>query len=509
MKLRQQIIAFGLAGALGAALVGAIGLLTTAHLGDDLTASVRSAATLQASQAADMMHDAVRGDAQLALIGALEKDQARIAEARDGLKAHARTFDESLASLTPDLLSDEGRKALEEVRPRVQAYLAAAQAMVNAAGTDVEAAHRASPALQRAFADLEHKMGALSQAIEEHSEAINTDAQASVATARHAVGGALLATVAAVVLGALWLAGRMTRPMASAVQAAERLAGGDLTVQIEPAGNAETVQLLQALQRMRGSLAHTVQDVQRHATQVAEASGQIAQGNQDLSHRTELQAGSLQQTASTMEELGGTVHNNAEHARQASTLAQDASGVALKGGAVMAQVVQTMSGINDSSRRIADIIATIDGIAFQTNILALNAAVEAARAGDQGRGFAVVASEVRSLAQRSAAAAREIKTLVGASVERVAEGSALVGQAGGTMDEIVAAIRRVSAIVGEISAASAEQSAGVGMVGKSVAEMDTATQQNAALVEESAAAASALRDQAHALVQSVAVFRVA
>jgi len=241
---------------------------------------------------------------------------------------------------------------------------------------------------------------------------------------------------------------------------------------------------------------------------VATASAQIAQGNQDLSGRTEQQASALQQTAATMDELGSTVRNNADNAKQANQLALGASAVAVRGGGVVGQVVETMKGINQSSRKIADIIGVIDGIAFQTNILALNAAVEAARAGEQGRGFAVVASEVRSLAQRSAEAAKQIKVLISASVERVEQGTAQVDQAGRTMEEIVGAIKRVSDIVGEISAASAEQSSGVSQVGEAVTQMDQATQQNAALVEESAAAAQSLQQQAQQLVEAVAIFKL-
>jgi methyl-accepting chemotaxis protein len=242
---------------------------------------------------------------------------------------------------------------------------------------------------------------------------------------------------------------------------------------------------------------------------VATASAQIAQGNQDLSQRTEQQAAALQQTAASMEQLGSTVKLNADNARQANQLALSASGVAVQGGEVVNQVVATMKGIQDSSRRIADIIGVIDGIAFQTNILALNAAVEAARAGEQGRGFAVVATEVRSLAQRSATAAREIKTLISASVERVEQGTAQVDLAGAKMAEIVGSVQRVTDIMAEISAASAEQSSGVNQVGQAVTQMDQTTQQNAALVEEGTAAAESLKGQAQQLVQAVAVFRLA
>jgi methyl-accepting chemotaxis protein len=249
--------------------------------------------------------------------------------------------------------------------------------------------------------------------------------------------------------------------------------------------------------------------VRTSAENVSLASAEIAKGNNDLSERTEQQASALEQTAASMEELGSTVHHNADNARKAGELASAASVVAIKGGDVVGQVVETMKGINDSSRQIADIISVIDGIAFQTNILALNAAVEAARAGEQGRGFAVVASEVRSLAQRSAQAAKEIKELISASVERVGRGTTLVDQAGSTMQEIVSSVKRVSDIMAEISAASTEQSSGVQQVGDAVTQMDQGTQQNAALVEESAAAASRLSSQAVELVQAVAVFRLA
>ncbi len=307
----------------------------------------------------------------------------------------------------------------------------------------------------------------------------------------------------------LWsIFGNVIASMGRAVQIAGDVAQGDLTHDIAATGRDEVAQLLQALGRMQHSLVDVVATVRQGSDAVAVASSEIAQGNHDLSARTESQASALEQTAASMEELSSTVRQNADNARQANQLALDASTVAERGGGVVAEVVDTMKGINDASRKIADIIGVIDGIAFQTNILALNAAVEAARAGEQGRGFAVVASEVRSLAGRSAEAAKEIKQLITDSVERVGQGTQLVDKAGATMTEVVGAIRRVTDIMGEISAASGEQASGVAQVGEAVTQMDHATQQNAALVEEMAAAASSLKGQAQGLVQAVSVFRL-
>jgi len=288
--------------------------------------------------------------------------------------------------------------------------------------------------------------------------------------------------------------------------ALSQIAEGNLAFQVPPTRYENS--LMQGLHRMQDSLRQLVGEVRQATDSITTASSEIAAGSQDLSGRTESQASSLEETAASMEELSSTVKLNADNARQANQLAQSASHVAVQGGQVVAQVVDTMKGINDSSKKIADIINVIDGIAFQTNILALNAAVEAARAGEQGRGFAVVASEVRSLAGRSAEAAKEIKTLINDSVSRVEQGSAQVDQAGTTMDEVVTSIRRVTDIVGEISVASTEQSQGVAQIGEAVTHMDQATQQNAALVEESAAAAMSLREQAQHLNQLVGTFRL-
>ena len=318
--------------------------------------------------------------------------------------------------------------------------------------------------------------------------------------------------LAAIALGiaCAWLITRsITVPIRAAVAVAEKVAAGDLSSRIVADSHDETGQLMRALGAMNASLAGIVGRVRGGTATITLASGEIAAGNQDLSARTEQQAGALEETAASMEELTSTVKQNAENARQANTLAGAASAIAGQGGVMVAEVVATMGSIDASSRKIVDIISVIDGIAFQTNILALNAAVEAARAGEQGRGFAVVAGEVRNLAQRSAAAAREVKALIDDSVSKVDAGSALVHHAGATMQEVVASVRQVNGIIGEITAASAEQETGISQVNRAIAEMDGVTQKNAALVEEAAAAAESMRLQAERLSDVVGVFKVA
>lgn len=318
-------------------------------------------------------------------------------------------------------------------------------------------------------------------------------------------------TLFSIILGsviAYWITRSITQPLGHAVEISKAVANGDLTVQITSNAKDETGQLMQSLKEMNDGLIHIVQQVRSGTDAIAAATSEIATGNLDLSSRTEQQASSLEETASSMEELTSTVKQNADNARQANQLASSASEVALRGGGVVAQVVDTMSSINESSRKIVDIISVIDGIAFQTNILALNAAVEAARAGEQGRGFAVVASEVRNLAQRSATAAKEIKELINDSVSKVDSGTKLVDQAGATMTEVVESVKRVSDVISEISAASQEQSSGIDQISQAIVNMDQVVQQNAALVEEAAAAAGSLQDQASGLVKVVGVFKI-
>jgi methyl-accepting chemotaxis protein len=459
--------------------------------------------------AADMSEQVHVVSRVLRTVTLLDEPVQRDAEANKIVEARAK-YDRAWEALQKLPASEAGK---------------AARAKIEAARQDARATNDKVLELARADKDneavallLKHaspKVAVWQAALDENIELQRKNNEVAYAAAHKADGTAELMLVVITALAialsgfAAWMITRsITEPMNRARTAAERVAEGDLTVELKADGKDEAAQLIGALARMRDSLARIVGGVRANADGVATASAQIAQGNADLSQRTEEQASALEETAASMEQLGSTVKQNADNAKQANQLALGASTVAIKGGEVVGQVVDTMKGINDSSKKIADIISVIDGIAFQTNILALNAAVEAARAGEQGRGFAVVAGEVRNLAQRSAEAAKEIKTLINASVERVEQGTALVDQAGTTMTEVVSSIKRVTDIMGEISAASTEQSAGVAQVGEAVTQMDQATQQNAALVEESAAAAESLKGQAQQLVQAVAVFRL-
>ncbi|MEO5660616.1 MAG: methyl-accepting chemotaxis protein [Polaromonas sp.] len=412
----------------------------------------------------------------------------------------------------------EGLKELEQLEGDFDKLYAMGKAMAATyvaqgmeAGNVLMKGSDSTPGFDKASEVLLAHMDAFRQREVDEATQLAANAEKTAVTM---LAGIVIAGLLACVLAALiaaWVVRSILQLLGGepgkAVQVAQRVGAGDLSVPIE-LRPGDTSSLMAELKTMQQRLSTVVTQVRQSSNEVATGSVEIAQGNHDLSSRTERQASALEQTAASMEELGATVKQNAESARQANQLAQGASSVAVKGGEVVAQVVGTMKGINDSSRKIADIISVIEGIAFQTNILALNAAVEAARAGDQGRGFAVVASEVRALAGRSAEAAREIKNLIGASVEQVAQGTVQADQAGATMAEVVSSIQRVTGIMGQISAASSEQAVGVAQVGEAVTHMDQTTQQNAALVEEMAAAASSLTAQAQNLVQTVSVFKV-
>jgi methyl-accepting chemotaxis protein len=418
----------------------------------------------------------------------------------------------TLAEIEPTLMAHaESIDILRRMEAASASYLAGADQLVKLiqAGEDAQARAYLLNELRPRLGILKEATGAELALQKQFSAAAAQDAAATYgSTIRQTWGLGLFALALAAGI-AFWITRSITRPLGRALDVANTVAAGDLTSRIDVTTRDETGQLLQALKTMNESLARTVGAVRAGTDTIAVAAEQVAAGSLDLSGRTEQQASALEETASSMEELTSTVRQNADNARQANKLAESASGVAARGGDVIHQVVDTMDEIQASSSKISDIIGVIDGIAFQTNILALNAAVEAARAGEQGRGFAVVATEVRNLAQRSAAAAKEIKVLIGDSSDKVANGSRLVAEAGATMGEIVDSVRRVTDIMAEISAASLEQTAGIEQINGAVAQMDEGTQQNAALVEETAAASNAMQEQAARLAQAVAVFRIA
>jgi methyl-accepting chemotaxis protein len=475
------------------------------------TAEVRSAQVPQLQRLADIELDLTRIEVLLRQAILAEKPEDETAALTD-LEARSTRLDPQLAAVGSAMHDEAGRQAFATLPGLLEAFRKAGAettALVRQNRkyeASVMLGEKALPALARLAEPLRAEKRRQADALDAAVAAV----EAHASSVKWTVLAAMLAVAGGLLAGS-WTLQRALRQLgAEPTQlkaVADAVAAGDLSTPITlHAGDGSSV--MAALKAMRDQLSATVAAVRLNADSVATASAQIASGNADLSSRTERQAGALRQTAAAMEALDTTVRQNADHARQASVLARDSSGVAVRGGEAVHEVVETMKGINHSSRQIADIIGTIDGIAFQTNILALNAAVEAARAGEQGRGFAVVAGEVRALAQRSTQAAREIKTLIAGSVERVEHGAGTVDRAGATLLEVVASIERVTRIVGDISSASTEQSSGVGQVGQAVTQMDRDTQHNAALVEQGAAAAEALRQQAQALVQAVAVFRL-
>ncbi|RQM44698.1 methyl-accepting chemotaxis protein [Paraburkholderia bannensis] len=490
--------------------VGGIGLLQasriydgTRALGDDWLPSVQTLGRLR-SVADDVRRTSLRS---LLAVDAADKDALRTQHAQ-----FITDFAATLDAYSKLVSSAEERRCYDEINAAWTAYLdhdKQLQTLADAGDSGAaDARALASGASAKSFATAQ-------SLINDDIKLNQQGAEAEVARAKSAYAGAFAWTIGlialAIALGiviALVITRSITAPLARAVSVAETVARGDLTARIDVTGNDEASQLLSALRHMNERLVDLVARVRTGSEGIATAAAQIAAGNTDLSQRTEEQAASLEETAASMEELTATVKQNADNATQGNTLAGQASSTATRGGEVVGRVVDTMREISQSSEQVAQIISVIEGIAFQTNILALNAAVEAARAGEQGRGFAVVAGEVRTLAQRSATAAKEIKDLIATSVERVNNGTALVDDAGRTMSEIVQSVRRVADLMGEITAASGEQRTGIEQVSQAVSQMDEVTQQNAALVEEASAAAQSLSTQAGALRELVSVFKV-
>jgi methyl-accepting chemotaxis protein len=440
----------------------------------------------------------------------LTDDPADRARQLEEIAASSKDAEATLSELDKTLESKEGRALLRQQQDLNVRYVKSQQELIRLIGANQ--LDEAKTYLRNEVRPIlgEYKK-TIAEQIRQQKELADADAAAAAATyasTRSLMLGVGLLILAAAAALALWTTASIVRPIRRALAVADAVAAGDLTTRVEVTSKCEAGQLLASLKTMNDNLVKTVTTVRTGTEAIGTASSEVAAGNQDLSSRTEQQASSLEETASSMEELTSTVKQNADNARQANTLAEAASGVAARGGQVIHQVVATMEQIHDASGKIADIISVIDGIAFQTNILALNAAVEAARAGEQGRGFAVVAGEVRNLAQRSAAAAKEIKTLIDDSGNKVDTGSRLVKQAGTTMSDIVDSVGRVTDILNEITSASQEQSAGIEQINEAITQMDTVTQQNAALVEEAAAASQAMQDQATRLAQAVAVFKL-
>ncbi len=435
----------------------------------------------------------------------------------DKVKAALAEQDKRIAGVAASLkkyreqphLADEQRKPIDNALLLLTRYARMASDSIDIARSDAAAGSMSMYDADVQFQSLLRQLDELAKVEKRLAQEAYEAAAADSEKAVMVLNAVFVAAVLAAGLVAFAMSRVIARPLHAAIRTAERIAGGDLSADVAVRGKDETADLLRALAQMTQNLRDLVGEVSGGAHLVADTSAQIAQGHQDLSQRTEEQASTLEETASSMEELTATVSLNAQTARQASQLAVDASEVARKGGQAVGQVVSTMDGISGSSRRIADIIGVIDGIAFQTNILALNAAVEAARAGEQGRGFAVVAAEVRSLAQRSATAAKEIKILIGESVDQVAAGTRLADAAGKTMEEIVASVRKVSDLIAEIAAASEEQDAGIRQVNTAISQMEQVVQQNASLVEEGAAATESMKQQARSLLERVARFRLA
>jgi methyl-accepting chemotaxis protein len=510
MKLGHKLI---LAPVITALVVLAVGQLNTVFLSRASEATrARFAGDLEQLQSLSDVQDQVgrmHVDVYRLMTIISSVDEAKVTAVRADLKTQAEGMRRVLGTLASDAISDASLK--EEMTlagQQIDEFVKKTDAAIDLASIDPNTGVAAMQGADEAYAGLAKSLASAKLHMKEASTAA-ADASRAQAVRTNWLLTLLSLVAAAAVVAVSWVVlRRVAQALVHASQVAREVADGNLSVDVRTDRKDELGDLLNALGAMKDSLINTVGQVRSATDSINTASVEIASGNQDLSARTEQAASNLQETAASMEQLTSTVRQSADAARQANQLASSAAEIAVRGGQVVGQVVTTMDEINHSSKKISDIIGVIDGIAFQTNILALNAAVEAARAGEQGRGFAVVAGEVRNLAQRSAQAAKEIKGLIGASVDKVETGSRLVADAGQTMSEIVGSVQRVSDIIGEITAAAGEQSDGIGQVNVAVTQLDQMTQQNAALVEESAAAAESLKDQALRLDQVIRIFRV-
>ncbi len=461
-------------------------------------------------QLANKTLDNLRGSSARIFQAVLLTDAAESTKARESFQKNMDAMGDALGKLEPMLHRSEAKEFIAKIKESRTRYENSANKVYSLLAENKRDEAMAL-ALGESYVNLHAFADNLRELIDFQTRVFDENAirsEQNYSSSRNIILILSLITIAIGAAAALWITKSITGPINQAVTIAQTIASGDLTTHIVSDYQDETGQLMGALRNMNDSLVGIVSEVRKGTETIMTASAEISSGNMDLSSRTEAQAGALEETASSMEELTSTVKQNADNARQANKLAQQASDIASRGGDVVSRVVTTMSAINDSSKKIVDIISVIDGIAFQTNILALNAAVEAARAGEQGRGFAVVASEVRNLAQRSAAAAKEIKELINDSVDKVEIGSKQVNEAGATMDNVVTSIKQVTDIMGEITSASQEQSQGIDQINTAIVEMDNVTQQNAALVEQAAAAASSMQDQSQNLMHVVDVFKI-
>jgi len=509
LSIRHRLIILAFSGALLSCIVGAaafLGLQKSQHFSLLLE---QSAMAVRATMNADMKHDNTRAEIMRAALAAQAGDMAQVDDGQKAIATNVQTLLDSLATAMSNAPTSASRAALAAAIPEAQRYAEAALQAVGTIKQQPQASAAALAKFDKSFHALENALGTSADAIEQAATQIKDDTHAAGANALHTMLAVVVSGLSGLVIFSLWTIRSILTPLTGLQEAVRNLNDddGDLSRRLPSSSAAEFRDLALQFNAFLDKIAGVVGHVQSSARTISQASAQIADGNQDLSKRTEETSSNLQQAASSMEQITATVRLSADAAQRACGLADTASDVAARGGEVVSRVVSTMEEINTASRKISDIISVIDGIAFQTNILALNAAVEAARAGEEGRGFAVVASEVRTLARRSAEAAREIKALINTSVEKVEAGGAYVQDAGATMAEIVASVKRVSTTINEITLATTEQRNGIVLVNEAVNDLDRTTQQNAALVEQTSAAAQEMAQQAQKLAATVNVFR--